>query len=133
MDILISKKSSRHREPFIGRDRLNTLNEACGRLENVTDKKICFGSFPGHPVMPGVLIIERWLQAGAVCVLKTDAFRGRLRFLPEWTRCGSAPVIPGDTIRLDVLPNNSVEQSDFATGRAYVDDQLGCTAISSLR
>ena len=131
MDIHDIKKIIPHREPFILVDQIEYLDdEHVVALKHVTGQEDFFrGHFPGHPVMPGGLIIEAMAQAGAVCVLKRDAFRGRLAFFAGMDKVRfKRQVIPGDTIRLDVRLKQLRGTIGFATGRAYVDDQLAASA-----
>lgn len=63
-----------HRHPFLLVDRV--LSVEAGRsitaVKNVTFSEEYFiGHFPGHPVMPGVLIIEALAQAGGVLAWET--------------------------------------------------------------
>ena len=62
-----------HRYPFLMVDRIRDIDgdDSCVGIKNVTFNEPHFqGHFPGHPVMPGVLLIEGMAQtAGALCVL----------------------------------------------------------------
>ncbi len=63
-----------HRYPLLLVDRVIALTpgESIVGLKNVTFNEPHFmGHFPGHPVMPGVLIIEALAQVSAVLVAKT--------------------------------------------------------------
>jgi 3-hydroxyacyl-[acyl-carrier-protein] dehydratase len=62
-----------HRYPFLMVDRIRDIDgdDSGIGIKNVTFNEPHFlGHFPGHPVMPGVLLIEGMAQtAGALCVL----------------------------------------------------------------
>ena len=73
-----------HRYPFLLVDRV--LNFAAGKtltaLKNVTINEPFFpGHFPGHPVMPGVLILESLAQACGLLVLLSAQDQDDLRHL----------------------------------------------------
>jgi len=63
-----------HRFPFLMIDRVvdMVLNQSAIGIKNVSVNENFFqGHFPGHPVMPGVLIIESMAQTAAVLVVET--------------------------------------------------------------
>jgi len=81
-----------HRYPFLLVDRVLefTANTRLTALKNVSINEPFFqGHFPGHPVMPGVLIIEALAQASGLLVqlsVKRDAGPQPLYYLVKWTR-----------------------------------------------
>ena len=70
-----------HREPFLLIDEVLELEpgeRVVARKTVRPDEWYLAGHFPGHPIMPGVLIVEAMAQTGAVAVLSQEENRGRL-------------------------------------------------------
>ena len=64
-----------HRYPFLLVDRVIeiTPNESLAAIKNVTMNEPFFqGHFPGHPVMPGGLVIEAMAQAAGLLTQLSD-------------------------------------------------------------
>lgn len=98
-----------HRYPFLLIDRVVDLvrNKSATGVKNVTVNENFFqGHFPGHPVMPGVLIIESMAQTAAVLVVETlgpDA-RGKLVYFMSIEGAKfRRPVVPGDQLRIHIV------------------------------
>ena len=95
-----------HRYPFLLVDRILELEvgkRAVG-LKNVTANEPFFqGHFPGHPIMPGILIVEALAQVAAFAVLGVEGAGDRLGYFTGIDRFRfRRPVIPGDQLRLEV-------------------------------
>src|SRR3974377_796129 len=95
-----------HRDPVLLVDRIVELEpDRIVGIKNVTLNEPFFqGHFPDFPVMPGVLIVEAMAQAAGVLVLKTIPDRDRklvLLVAIENARF-RRPVIPGDTLRMEM-------------------------------
>ena len=98
-----------HRYPFLMVDRVIELikgTSATG-VKNVSiDEPYFAGHFPGHPVMPGVLIIETMAQSAAVLVVHTlgPEFEGKLvYFMSIESARFRRPVHPGNTLYVHVV------------------------------
>lgn len=83
--------------------------------------------FPGHPVMPGALIVESLAQLGGVLVEATMRAQGRndLHALLTMVDKGRfrRMVRPGDRLELEVLGKHATEDGGRVTGIATVDGE----------
>src|SRR2546426_8549583 len=107
LDVVAIQKLLPHRFPFLLLDRVIELSdEKVVGLKNVTINEPFFaGHFPGHPIMPGVLIVEAMAQAGAVMAMKQSSFDPSTQvvyFMALDKVKFRRPVTPGDQLRLEV-------------------------------
>jgi 3-hydroxyacyl-[acyl-carrier-protein] dehydratase len=108
LDIARIMRAIPHRYPFLMIDRVVdvVLNHSAVGVKNVSVNEHFFqGHFPGHPVMPGVLIIEAMAQTAAVLVVETlgPNSEGRLvYFMSIDTAKFRRPVVPGDQLRIHI-------------------------------
>jgi len=73
-------KTLPHSYPFLLVDRVIECDpgKSIKAIKNVTFNEPFFiGHFPGHPIMPGVLIIESLAQASAICVLGKETIENK--------------------------------------------------------
>ena len=122
-----------HRYPFLLVDRIIELvqGERIVGVKQVTINEPFFqGHFPGAPVMPGVLVVEALAQVGAVYAL--SQLEDRDKKLVLFSGIDNArfrrPVVPGDTLTLEVTPVRVGSRVQRMRGEAKVDGQLAAEA-----
>lgn len=118
-----------HRYPFLLIDRLEEIrpNVSAVGVKNVTINEPFFqGHFPGHPVMPGVLIIEAMAQTAAALVMYTLGGRKDevVYFMTVDRARFRKPVVPGDTIRIKAKVARRRGPVWRFNGEAFVNGQL---------
>src|SRR5512139_1678538 len=96
-----------HRYPFLLVDRIVELeeNKRIVGIKNVTINEPFFqGHFPGHPIMPGVLLIEAMAQTAGVLSLHTEpeAQKKVIYFMSIDKARFRKPVLPGDQVRFEM-------------------------------
>ena len=109
MDIREIEAVLPHRYPFLLVDHVDIIdNDRIVARKLVSRNEPHFeGHFPGHPVMPGVLIIEALAQAGALFAARLTGFdpaRQVIYFMGMDAVKFRKPVVPGDVLRLEVTP-----------------------------
>lgn len=129
-----------HREPFLLVDEILERSESkivCAKT--FTGKEDFFaGHYPGQPIVPGVLLCEAAMQAGAILLSQhLSELAGRV---PVATRMNDVRfkriVRPGETIRMEIDLNERLADAFFLTAKVSVEGKLAvrfefaCTAAA---
>lgn len=136
LDVTAIQSMLPHRYPFLLVDRVVEF-EAHKRVlayKNVSINEPYFnGHFPGHPVMPGVLVIEALAQAGGILTQLShqSGTEGKLFYLVKIDGAKfSRMVVPGDRLELEVTLKRVIRNMAMYTGIARVDgEQAACADI----
>ncbi|MET4103118.1 3-hydroxyacyl-[acyl-carrier-protein] dehydratase [Roseovarius sp. MBR-78] len=135
-DIHLIQRIIPHRYPFLLVDRVLDIDgwQSARGIKNVSMNEPHFqGHFPGHPIMPGVTIVEAMAQTAAVMVGTALGFADRnmlIYFMAIEAVKFRRMVVPGDVLELKVetrrgKPGGKVWK--FA-GRAEVAGELAAEA-----
>jgi 3-hydroxyacyl-[acyl-carrier-protein] dehydratase len=127
-----------HRYPFLLVDRVLELepNQRVLAVKNVTINEPFFqGHFPGHPVMPGVLVLEALAQAGGLLTQLSAAAAGavngeeKLFYLVKIDNARfSRMVVPGDRLMLEVKLKRMIRNMAMYECTASVDGKTVASA-----
>ena len=125
-----------HRYPFLLVDRLLEMDpgKRIVAIKNVTVNEPFFvGHFPGHPVMPGVLIVEGMAQAAGILSMteRENSEEELLYFMGIDRARFRRPVVPGDQLRYEVDVQRLRRNFCKVEAKARVDGQLAAEAILS--
>ena len=122
-----------HHYPFLLVDKIVELEpkvRIVGIKQVTVNEQFFQGHFPGAPVMPGVLQIEALAQVGAILALRE--FEDRDSKIPFFSGIESArfrkPVVPGDTLELEVIALRIGSKVQKMKGIARVDGQITAEA-----
>ena len=122
-----------HRYPMLLVDRVIEYEpqKRIVGIKNVTINEPFFqGHYPGHPIMPGVLIIEAMAQVGGLLMMGAieDIEQKVVYFMSldkvKWRR----PIVPGDQIRFELELLSMRRHVAKMRGEGYVDGKLAAEA-----
>ena len=120
-----------HRPPFLWLDEVIDSSPTSVHARKFLDPglDVFSGHYPGFPVLPGVLVCEATMQAGALLIATLDA--GPAGHVPVVGRLNNVKfrrmVRPGDTLDIHVELTEKIAKAWFLRGRAQVDGQTCCS------
>jgi 3-hydroxyacyl-[acyl-carrier-protein] dehydratase len=134
MDVMDIQKILPHRYPFLLVDRVTDLvaKDSIVAYKNVSISEPVFqGHFPGHPIYPGVMILEGMAQAGGILAFKSmddvteEEIQNKVVYFMSIDKAKfRSPVKPGDKLeyKISVIKNKGAIW--LLKGEAYVDGKL---------
>ena len=126
-----------HRPPMLLIERVEDViaGESATGIKTVNpDDMFLQGHFPGHPVMPGVMIIEAMAQSAAVLAIHSLGAEAEGKIVYFMTISGAKfrrPVTPGDVLRLEITVERARKTVWRFAGRATVNGELAAEASFS--
>jgi 3-hydroxyacyl-[acyl-carrier-protein] dehydratase len=141
IDVITIQKLLPHRYPFLLVDRVVEFepHKRIVGIKNVSINEPFFqGHFPGHPVMPGVLVIEALAQAGGLltqlshgAVADGKQASDKLFYLVKIDNAKfSRMVVPGDRLELAVELKRTIRNMAMYACVARVDgEQVACADV----
>ncbi len=134
IDVVEIQKIIPHRFPFLLIDRVMDLEsgKSINAYKNVSISENIFqGHFPGHPIYPGVMIVEGLAQAGGILAFKSLSEEdqkdtsNKVVYFMSIDKCKfRAPVTPGDRLEYKVSVIKHRGTIWVLKGEAYVDGKL---------
>lgn len=133
IDVMEIQKILPHRYPFLLIDRVTDIveKESLIGYKNVSISEQVFqGHFPGHPIYPGVMILEGLAQAGGILAFKSmniseEEIANKVVYFMSIDKAKfRSPVKPGDRLeyRVNVIKNKGTIW--MLKGEAYVENNL---------
>jgi len=133
LDIRRIQRILPHRYPFLLIDRVVELEEdkRAVAVKNVTINEPFFqGHYPGHPIMPGVLILEAMAQLGGVLLSQRLEHTGKVAVLLSMDKVKfRRPVVPGDQLILEAEAVRVKSRTGHVVCKARVGNELAAEAV----
>jgi len=133
LDVVEIQKILPHRYPFLLVDKVTEMIEGDNVVayKNISISEPVFqGHFPGHPIYPGVMILEGMAQAGGILALKSSGLSDEeikqkvIYFMSIDGAKFRSPVKPGDKLEYRIKVLKLRKNLIVLDGKAYVGDTL---------
>ena len=133
LDVVDIQKILPHRYPFLLVDKVVSmeLEKEIVAYKNVSISEPVFqGHFPGHPIYPGVMILEGMAQAGGILSfqssgLSEEEMKSKVMYFMSIDKAKFRnPVRPGDRLEYRISVLKMRKNLIVLAGKAYVDDVL---------
>jgi len=133
LDVVEIQKILPHRYPFLLVDKVTEMTEGENIIayKNISISEPVFqGHFPGHPIYPGVMILEGMAQAGGILALKSSGLTDEeikqkvIYFMSIDGAKFRSPVKPGDKLEYRISVLKLRKNLIVLDGKAYVGDTL---------
>ena len=137
LDIMQIQEILPHRYPMLLVDRITDmeLKQSIKGFKNISISEPAFqGHFPGHPIYPGVMILEGMAQCGGVLALKSSGLSDEqmkdkvIYFMSIDKAKFRNPVRPGDRLDYELTAIKMKSTLMVLEGKAYVDGKLTAEA-----
>ena len=121
-----------HRYPMLLVDRITHITpnrRATGYKLLSINEHFFQGHFPGHPMMPGVYMIEALAQLGGTIILGPDDISRRTAMLTGIDKAKfRRPVVPGARLDMEINVLRMRSNMGRIAAEARVDGKLACSA-----
>ncbi|MFZ9660078.1 MAG: 3-hydroxyacyl-ACP dehydratase FabZ [Arcobacteraceae bacterium] len=133
LDVIEIQKILPHRYPFLLVDRVTSMEmgKDIVAYKNISISEPVFqGHFPGHPIYPGVMILEGMAQAGGILALQSSGLTPEeiqekvIYFMSIDNAKFRHPVKPGDVLEYRITVLKLRKNLIVLDGKAYVGDKL---------
>lgn len=122
-----------HREPFLFLDEVVELreNSIIARRRVRANEPQFEGHYPGQPIMPGVLLCETVLQAGAYLMAHREGLEANMKGAPVVTRLNNVKfkriVRPGDLLEVKAEHRRSIMGAHMLRGSITCEGKVACS------
>ena len=117
-----------HRAPMLLVDEISSISDTeivCTKTFD-GDEPFVQGHFPDYPLVPGVILCECCLQAGALLLSDIASLEGNI--VPIATRMDGVKfkkmVRPGDTVEIQAKLNEQISNAFYMTGKMTLNGKL---------